>query len=495
MIRKFSVRKVLLIRRDQTDFRYLEDSLSGLCPEILIINTDDFVQGVTVLRNDKIDALFLDAGILDGGNGITSELRRQMIHVPVIIVAERDNDRLGVCEINGNKYDYIVRDNDFASSLSAFLEKVQKAEVFRREEEDDLEQESLLFKQIYKSQKWWQNIIDAITDYLFVIDQNYKILRTNKAFANLFGRDPADIIMKPYYELFGRNEPHEWCVLPDTNAASFQRSLERNLNDMVYLISCYPIFYDDNEAVVYIMKDITENRRLKDQIYHLDKLSSLGTLTSGVAHEINNPLTGIIGYTEMLLMMKDEDEKTKKYLKNIYDSAIRCKRIVENMLTFSRQTPAQKSVENINDILDKTIELHEYWLKTTNIEIIKNYDDVPSIEIDRQQMQQVILNLIINAEYAIEEAGKHGTIELKTAFDRQSGVVAITITDNGTGIQPDTIQKIFDPFFTTKPVNKGTGLGLSIAHGIIAEQGGNIEAESTLGKGTSFIIRIPVSTL
>jgi signal transduction histidine kinase len=261
---------------------------------------------------------------------------------------------------------------------------------------------------------------------------------------------------------------------------------------MVYLISCFPIFYDDNDAVVYIMKDITENRRLKDQIYHLDKLSSLGTLSSGVAHEINNPLTGIIGYTEMLLM-KDSDEKTRKYLKNIYDSAIRCKRIVENMLTFSRQTPAQKNIESINDILDKTIELHEYWLKTTNIEIVKNYNEVPYIAIDRQQIQQVILNLIINAEYAIEEAGNRGMIELKTEYDRQSEVVSVTISDNGTGIQPDTIQKIFDPFFTTKPVNKGTGLGLSIAHGIIAEQGGIIEAESTIGKGTSFIIRIPVS--
>ena len=140
----------------------------------------------------------------------------------------------------------------------------------------------------------------------------------------------------------------------------------------------------------------------------------------------------------------------------------------------------------------KTIELHEYWLKTTNIEIVKNYDKVPYIAIDRQQIQQVILNLIINAEYAIEEAGNRGRIELKTEYDPQSEVVSVTISDNGTGIQPDTIQKIFDPFFTTKPVNKGTGLGLSIAHGIIAEQGGNIQAESTLGKGTSFIIRIPV---
>jgi signal transduction histidine kinase len=161
------------------------------------------------------------------------------------------------------------------------------------------------------------------------------------------------------------------------------------------------------------------------------------------------------------------------------------------MLTFSRQTPAQKSIENINDVLDKTIELHEYWLKNTNIEIVKNYRDVPYIAIDRQQVQQVILNLIINAEYAILESGRRGKIEFETNYDDQSRMTIIMISDNGTGIQPEVIQKIFDPFFTTKPVNKGTGLGLSIAHGIIAEQGGTVEAESTLGEGTSFIIRLP----
>lgn len=492
MTRKCSLHKVILLHKDRAESLYLEKCLYNLCPEIDLMSTKDARRCFNFARNERIDALFIDSGIFDNNKDVFDELRAQQFNSPVIIITGKGNEEMIKHGAVDGQYNYIVRDDNFDTSLSAVLEKVQKVSSLSREEEDDIEQESLLFQQIYKSQKWWQHIIDAITDYLFVIDQNYKILRTNKAFANLFDKEPADIIMKPYYELFGMDRPHEWCVLPNKKSPFCPRSLERSLNDMVYLISCFPIFYDDNEAIVYIMKDITENRRLKDQIYHLDKLSSLGTLTSGVAHEINNPLTGIIGYTEMLLM-KDGDEKTRKYLKNIYDSAIRCKRIVENMLTFSRQTPAQKSIENINDIVDKTIELHEYWLKTTNIEIIKNYDEVPSIAIDRQQIQQVILNLLINAEYAIEESANRGRIVLKTEYDRRDETVSITISDNGTGIQPDTIQKIFDPFFTTKPVNKGTGLGLSIAHGIIAEQGGNIIAESTVGEGTSFIIRIPAS--
>jgi PAS domain S-box-containing protein len=359
----------------------------------------------------------------------------------------------------------------------------------QQKRDEEMQQQSLLFKQIYRSNKWWQNIIDAITDYMFVLDQNYKILRTNKAFSNLFGKEPADIIMKPYFELFGLEGPHEWCALPKENEAFNPRSMERKINDMDYLISCFPISYDEHNAVVYIMKDITENHRLKDQIYHLEKLSSLGTLTSGVAHEINNPLTGIIGYTEMLLM-KDIDDTLKKYLNNIYDAALRCKKITENMLTFSRQTPAQKTPENLNDILDKTIELHEYLLKNTKIEVVKDYQELPYIDVDRQQMQQVILNMIINAEYAISESEKKGKIHLKTTYDDKSKLAEIRISDNGTGIPHEVLAKIFDPFFTTKPVNKGTGLGLSIAHGIIAEQGGTVEVESTMGEGTTFIIRL-----
>jgi two-component system NtrC family sensor kinase len=264
------------------------------------------------------------------------------------------------------------------------------------------------------------------------------------------------------------------------------------MNGATYLISSFPIYFDKHDATVYIMKDITETRSLKDHVYHLDKLSSLGTLTSGVAHEINNPLTGIIGYTEMLLM-KNDDETTKKYLQNVYDSAIRCKRIVENMLTFSRQNTAEKSIENINELIDKTIELHEYWLKSTNIKIVRDYEKVPPVSIDRQQVQQVILNLLINAEHAISEKDVRGEIRFKTSYNEKTGSLVVIVSDNGSGIPPEVLPRIFDPFFTTKPVNKGTGLGLSIAHGIVVEQGGTIEVESIIGKGTSFIINLPCS--
>ncbi len=486
------IENVLLVSKSNKENQLLEEAIKNYCSDINIIRGTSVKRAFEHLKKSSIDTVFVDYTYSKADFDFFGELKKTGIVVHVIALIEKGEELQAAEAIKDGAYDYLIKDADSHTNLPDVIKKIQSLSILKKEKEEELEQQSYLFKQIFRSQKWWQNIIDSITDYIFVIDQKYKILRTNKAFANMFGKEPADIIMKPYYELYGLNSPHEWCVLQKNKDRFNTNSIEEEINNNVYLISYFPIFFDDHEAVVYILKDVTETRRLKDQIYHLDKLSSLGTLTSGVAHEINNPLTGIIGYTEMLLL-DDRDDKTKKYMQKVYDSAIRCKRIVENMLTFSRQTPALKSPESVNDIIDKTIELHEYWLRNTNIEVVKNYGKVPYISIDRQQTQQVIMNLLINAEHAISDTDRDGKIEFTTSHDTGDATVTITISDNGKGIPAEVLPKIFDPFFTTKPVNKGTGLGLSITHGIIAEQGGTIEVESVIDKGTSFIIKLPHS--
>lgn len=468
----------------------LEESFCRLCPSAETERVKDTSEAVGALLRKKKDVVFIDHRVISRENDFHERLLQKKIDVPVVVIVRKGREIQAAEAIKDGAYDYIVKGSNYRGSLLRLIARVENYPLQSRASGGKKDQQIVLFHQIWKSQKWWQGIIDAIKDYIFVIDDNYRILRTNEAFSGLFNREPADIIMTPYYELYGMDRPHEWCISPKDRKKSDTGPVEIKIGDSVYLMSSFPIFHDRHDAVVYIMKDITETRRLKDQIYHMDKLSSLGTLTSGVAHEINNPLTGIIGYTEMLLM-NDQEETTKKYLGNIYDSAIRCKRIVENMLTFSRQKPAHKSHENINDIVDKTIELHEYWLRSTNIEVVRNYGEIPFMDVDRQQMQQVILNLLINAEHAISGGERRGRIEFRTEYDENSGSVSITVSDNGSGIPSEVLPKIFDPFFTTKPVNVGTGLGLSIAHGIISEMGGTIEASSSLGKGTDFIITLP----
>lgn len=491
MTKKKAVLKALLISKSKKDIRLFEEAFSPENVPLDLIKAEGPKPAFTILLQEKIDIIFVDFGKSKTNLNFLKELVKRNMTAPAVALIEKGEELMAAEAIKEGAHDYIIKDSKYSDSLLSSYKKIRRTLSVIGKSDEEQYRHSLLFKQIYKSHKWWQNIIDSITDYLFVIDSRYRILRTNKAFSDLFSKEPADIIMKPYYELFGMNKPHEWCVLSKKGDELAPSTIERKINESIYLISYFPISHDKHRAVVYIMKDITETRRLKDQIYHLDKLSSLGTLTSGVAHEINNPLTGIIGYTEMLLMKKP-DETMSKYLRNIYDSALRCKRIVENMLTFSRQNSAIKNPENINDIIDRTVELHEYWLKSTNIEIVKKYEKVPFLLVDHQQIQQIMLNLIINAEQAIAETDRRGRIEFSTSFRKKSKNIIIKVSDNGNGIPQDILPKIFDPFFTTKPVNKGTGLGLSIAHGIIAEQGGTIEAKSESGKGTSFTIKFPV---
>jgi two-component system NtrC family sensor kinase len=263
-----------------------------------------------------------------------------------------------------------------------------------------------------------------------------------------------------------------------------RKKKSEDITSMAGVIKNKILFIDDNPSDHELVN-------MKEQLYHSYKLALLGLLVSGVAHEINNPLTGIITYTE-ILRMKVMNEEIKRDLKKILDSAERCKKIIENLLTFSRQRIPSKTLESINDLIDRTIDLRIYWLRKNNIEIVKEYGEVPTILVDSQQLQLAILNIILNAEQAIGlQNTDNGMVTFKTSFDNKNQKLIIKISDNGPGIPQDIISKIFDPFFTTKSTGNGTGLGLSISHGIIAEHGGNIGAESSEGKGATFFIELP----
>ncbi len=346
---------------------------------------------------------------------------------------------------------------------------------------------------ILRSQKQWMSIIDAITDYIFVLNSDRILVKVNNSFASAIGRHPRDLVGNRIEAVFDLDVPSESslkAVLDDGTP----RIYEKKIGDEIYQISIFPLQEANRPLTIHVMKNITEVRRLKDQLYYADKLASIGLLVSGVAHEINNPLTGTIAYTE-LLSMKVADEGIRAELKKILDSAERCKKIVDNLLTFSRQRTPAKSLESINDIIDRAIDLRSYWLRSNNIQIIREFGAVPTIFVDAQQIQQVILNLLMNAEQALTEAGHaSAAIRFTTQFDKTRRCVVIRVADNGPGVPQNVAAKIFDPFFTTKPVGIGTGLGLSISHGIITEHGGSIWFENATGGGAAFTIELPTGT-
>jgi PAS domain S-box-containing protein len=343
---------------------------------------------------------------------------------------------------------------------------------------------------IIRSQKQWMAIIDAITDYIFVVDEHGRLVKVNSSLAKSVGRHPRELIGRHVTEILGDETAR------DVEARSAVRdgkpvTYEKTVGEDVFQISSFPLRGKGRMLSIHVMKNVTEVKRLKDQLYHSDKLASIGQLVAGVAHEINNPLTGTIAYTE-LLRMKVQDEEILRELKKILDSAERCKKIVDNLLTFSRQRTPSKSLESINAIIDRAIDLRSYWLRSGNIRIERDYDEASSVFVDAQQIQQVIFNVLLNAEQAITGAGmRDGRIAFTTRYDRERKQVIISIANNGPSVPAHVLSKIFDPFFTTKPVGVGTGLGLSISHGIVSEHGGSIQAVNLEGGGVMFTIELP----
>lgn len=344
---------------------------------------------------------------------------------------------------------------------------------------------------IKKSQHQWQTTLDAITDYIFVIDRNREIKRANLSFSRRFNKHPKDVVGMKVDQLFQFCVPHTNCLIDRAFASNQEIVDEMTIDGSTYMTSIFPVGLDEDETFVCVMKDITEMKGLQDRIYHSYKLASIGQLVSGVAHEINNPLTGILGYAE-LLMMKVKDDAIKNDLQRIYEAADRCRIIVEGLLCFSRQQKAHKNLASINDVIDQTLELRTYWLKSGDLDIVRDFHELPRTLIDVQQMQHAFLNIIMNAEQAVRNTGRRGRIVIETQYDSSTKQIRITVADNGTGIPEELLGKIFDPFFTSKPVGEGSGLGLSMSYGIIAEHGGSIAAGSRPGEGATFTIVLPV---
>ena len=243
-------------------------------------------------------------------------------------------------------------------------------------------------------------------------------------------------------------------------------------------------------GVVVVLREVTEERLLHERLVQSEKMASVGQLVSGVAHELNNPLTGVIGFAQILLA-RDMDERSRHEVETIHGEAERAAKIVQNLLSFARRGKAEKESVNLNTFLERVLELRSYDLRLKNIAVDLELDpQLPRTMADPDQIQQVFFNIITNAEHAMLEA--HGQGHLVVRSGVAGGYIRISFADDGPGLAPENLRRVFDPFFTTKKVGAGTGLGLTIAYGIIEDHGGRIRAESRPGKGATFIVDLPV---
>ncbi len=232
-----------------------------------------------------------------------------------------------------------------------------------------------------------------------------------------------------------------------------------------------------------------ELQQVQDQLIRAGKMAALGELAAGVAHEINNPLTGVLTFSSLMLKKVDENHPWRKDLENIVQQTTRCRNIVKGLLDFARQRKPDMKEWDIHTLIDRTVTLVENQARFQNIKIVKQFKkDIGMLFVDGDQIQQVFMNIIINAADAM--AGDGGTLTIKTNV--KNGMAEVSFTDSGCGVAKEHLSKLFDPFFTTKETGKGTGLGLAISYGIIQSHGGDIAVESEVGRGSTFRIRIPI---
>jgi len=241
-----------------------------------------------------------------------------------------------------------------------------------------------------------------------------------------------------------------------------------------------------------VIRDVTDQKMLQEQLIQSEKMSAIGQLVSGVAHELNNPLAGISAFAQLLLSEKRFPPDQRTAAEMIYAEARRASRIVQNLLTFARQHKPERTPTSVNQVLDDTLELRGYELRVRGIDVQRDYDEQsPETMADAHQLQQVFLNLITNAEQAMERAERDQQ-RLTIRTRRTGNVIRVEVEDTGPGIPPNLLERIFNPFFTTKPTGSGTGLGLSISLGIVREHEGRIWAENATQSGARFVIELPI---
>jgi signal transduction histidine kinase/sensor domain CHASE-containing protein len=338
------------------------------------------------------------------------------------------------------------------------------------------------------------HIISNTPNGVIAANETGHIIIVNEAFRNMFNLNNSNILGAKLEDLPDMTDISlEMNNFRLSRMASFKKEILRSRNGVnkVYIANFARL--KEEEIYILYLTDISEERSKQESLYLTDRLASIGEMASGIAHELNNPLTSIIGLSE--IVMRDEvPESVKEDMGLIKSESHRAANIVRNLLSFARRNSTFKQSANINKIINDVLKLRAYEHGVNNIKILKELDqNLPDIMVDYSQIQQVFINIILNAEYAMVTT--HGKGILKVRTETLNGMLRISFTDDGPGIEPGNLRHIFDPFFTTKEVGKGTGLGLSISYGIVTAHQGLIYATSEIGKGAAFIIELPLHSV
>jgi len=407
-----------------------------------------------------------------------------------------------------NVRDVIERVRDDAQALYQANKRLQKAQDALRELNQNLEKMvEARTRELQQSEKKFRGLFEGSKDMIFFCSADQKIEDINPSGVEILGFEKReDVIGKPFKVLFADQDQWEFFrdqLCHEGHIRDFEAKLKRPDGSIIYVITTISVLKDEEgniKGCEGIAKDITNMKQVMESLIQSEKMASVGQLAAGVAHEINTPLGIILGYTQLLEEDCQDNKDAYESLKIVEKQTKICKRIVSDLLKFSRHTSDSDTVEvDLNECIQEVLAVMEHSLNMDHVYVSRNLAaDLPRVHGNREKLRQVIMNLINNAHHAIE---KEGIIGIWTEYDPDKGELRVVIGDTGVGIPPEIQKKIFDPFFTTKGVEKGTGLGLSVSFGIIKDHGGYIEAQSPpedkkftdAGMETVMIIHLPVN--
>jgi PAS domain S-box-containing protein len=446
-----------------------------------------------VVRADEFDIFETEAPKTNGHNGTKGIVRQELHYYVPCVVRSQMVAVIGLGRASDGSL-LSSEDLEILKTISGYIAvAVENGRLYQ--EQHQYTQELALLKEFNES------IVESVNVGLLAVDEDGRITRCNSTFEELMGLSRDEAVGKQVEDIFdtsfalnlenilGKSRWH----LTETRNAYKLHTYDVHGRSLILNVAVAPLRSVSNQqtGAIIVLENVSSRVKLEETLQQSEKLSSIGLLAAGVAHEVNTPLTGVSSYTQMLLGMIPETDPKHALLQKMQRQTDRASNIVGNLLNFSRTGSSTDFGEiSINKLLNDTLQLLEPQLRKSNIEVFKDYaDELPNIYGNGGKLQQVFTNLILNARDAMFGGG---TITLKTLNDGGDEVV-VEVSDTGEGIAPENLTKIFDPFFTTKGVGNGTGLGLAVSYGIVQEHAGSIEAKSENGDGSTFRLVFPAA--
>jgi two-component system NtrC family sensor kinase len=475
--------RVLLVDVDRDAANRLARSFTRSNPELHVQPVGTVAAALDVLDRDTSGGRGWDAILCTAGKrhpeGIEflRRLTETSCPLPVLLIGEREDMEEAVEGIKLGASDFLLRGPHLVRNVAPRLRQaVDRGRTRSRRE--------LLLP-----------ALDNLPHPVLVADAEGRILAASRACGAVFAKGEEDLAGQPFELLFdegsGGQLRQEALELP--SGGTLEREVMARRPDGTLFAALVTVVRPQGERspLVLSLRDFSRWRELQESLLQREKLSAIGELVSGVAHELNNPLTSVLGFSQLLMGRSDCPEKMRRDLHTVFEQAHRCERIVQNLLSFARKNRPEKKLVGVNGVLDSTVALMGYQLRVDNIQVVKELEpDLPKTMADYHQLEQVFLNLITNAHQAMVMSKKGGRLVLRTRSGE--GWLRVQIIDDGPGIPEDVLPHIFDPFFTTKPKGVGTGLGLSLCYGIVSEHGGRIRASSQAGEGATFSVELPI---